>query len=388
MANGKIVVRVKSGPDYVPFYSKDRRRVPIDPTRHYFDSSFEIKTTRTSSRVEGKTYGGAVKPGSKSLTCCPPNRPAIRLGQNGVFVMSDPNVLPYQWDLRPQIPLRPEWFRAWPNGATMAVQILILNEWESVPRHRKRPMAVDLQNRHDYQNKFDFLALGVREYGARHGIWRLLDVLDKHGVKATIPTNGLTAELSPATVRASRDRGHEVAAHQWDMSVFPPMFTSRADEQSALAGTVAAIEDVIGSKVRGYLSPGPRPTPFTLDLLMESGFLWTSDYVDSDFPYVISRNDRRIVAISYATPGYTDGDLSSRGIIQGLAEIKYAFDATLEESKRHPMKFCYAIHPHVSGTVGMARLLDDFLAHVRSRGEIWFPTCSDIAEFWLAGMVR
>jgi hypothetical protein len=95
--------------------------------------------------------------------------------------MSDPIVLSYQWDLRPQIPVRPEWFRAWPNGAMMAVQILILNEWESVPRHRKRPMAVDLQNRHDHQNKFDFLALGVREYGARHGIWRLLDVLDKHG---------------------------------------------------------------------------------------------------------------------------------------------------------------------------------------------------------------
>jgi hypothetical protein len=34
-----------SGPDHVPFYSKDRRRVPIDPTRHYFDSRFDIKTT-------------------------------------------------------------------------------------------------------------------------------------------------------------------------------------------------------------------------------------------------------------------------------------------------------------------------------------------------------
>ncbi len=187
--------------------------------------------------------------------------------------MLDPIVLSYQWDVRPQIPLRPKWFRAWPNGALMAVQILILNEWESVPRHRKRPMAVDLQNRHDHQNKFDFLALGVREYGARHGIWRLLDVLDKHQVKATIPTNGLTAELFPATVRASRDRGHEVAAHQWDMSVFPPMFTSREEEQLSLVRTVAAIENAIGSKVRGYLSPGPRPTPFTLDLLMESGFL-------------------------------------------------------------------------------------------------------------------
>ncbi len=36
---------VMSDPDHVPFYSKVRRRVPIDPTRHYFDSRFDIKTT-------------------------------------------------------------------------------------------------------------------------------------------------------------------------------------------------------------------------------------------------------------------------------------------------------------------------------------------------------
>jgi len=167
--------------------------------------------------------------------------------------MSNLIVSPYPWDLRPQIPVRPEWFRAWPNGATLALQILILNEWESVPRHRKRPMAVDLQNRHDYQNKCDFLALGVREYGARHGIWRLLDVLRQTRRQGDNPDERLDRGTFPATVRAGRDRGHEVAAHQWGMSVFPPMFTSREDEQSALAGTVAAIEDAIGSKVRGYL---------------------------------------------------------------------------------------------------------------------------------------
>ena len=44
----------------------------------------------------------------------------------------------------------------------------------------------------------DFMALGAREYGANFGIWgRLLDVLDKHGVKATVITSGLMAELFP-----------------------------------------------------------------------------------------------------------------------------------------------------------------------------------------------
>ena len=42
------------------------------------------------------------------------------------------------------------------------------------------------------------------------------------------------------------------------------------------------------------------------------------------------------------------------------------------------MKFCYAIHPHVSGTIGMARLLDDFLDHARRREGVWFPRAIDI----------
>jgi hypothetical protein len=51
-----------SDPDHVPFYSKVRRRVPIDPTRHYFDSRFRYQNHHAQAgRVEGKTYGGAVK---------------------------------------------------------------------------------------------------------------------------------------------------------------------------------------------------------------------------------------------------------------------------------------------------------------------------------------
>jgi hypothetical protein len=46
------------------------------------------------------------------------------------------------------------------------------------------------------------------------------------------------------------------------------------------------------------------------------------------------------------------------------------------------MKFCYAIHPHVSGIIGMARLLDDFLDYARRRDGVWFPRAIDIANFW------
>src|SRR3954468_2842221 len=165
----------------------------------------------------------------------------------------------YQWDMRTHNPKRPDWFKSWPSDARMAVQVIVLHEWETVPWHRSRPMPATSHH------KFDFMSLGGREYGARHGIWRLLDTLDRHGIKSTLLCNGLTAELWPESVRAARERGHEIAAHQWDQSVFPPMFKTREEERAALVNTKESLERVSGAPVTGYMSPGPRPTPHTLE---------------------------------------------------------------------------------------------------------------------------
>jgi len=240
----------------------------------------------------------------------------------------------YQWDIRPQHPSRPAWFREWPGGARIAVVVIVLNEWESNPWHRSRTMPTT------YHHKFDFLALGGREYGVKHGIGRILDVLDSHGVKSTMVANGLVAELFPETVRAAKERGHEVAAHQWDQSVFSYMFKSRDEERAALVRTLDAIETVTGE---------------------------------------------RIVSVGYCTPGCSDFELLAHGAVQGLAELKYTFDAVYEESKQHPMKFCYAVHGNWGGTPGMARMFDGFLAYARGHEGVWFPRCIDVAEFWTAG---
>lgn len=293
--------------------------------------------------------------------------------------MSDNFLDAYQWNIRPQHPSRPAWFRDWPGGARTAVVVIVLNEWESNPWHRSRPMPTN------YHYKFDALALGGREYGAKHGVWRLLDVLDSHGVKSTMVANGLVAELFPDTVRAAKERGHEVAAHQWDQSVFPYMFQSREEERASLVRTLDALQRVTGEPVQGYMSPGPRPTPCTLELLAELDLRWTCDYVDSDIPYVLTVNDKRIVSVGYCTPGCLDFELLAHGAVPGLAELKNSFDAVYEESKRHPMKFCYAVHTHWGGTPGMARMLDGFLAYARSHEDVWFARCIDVAEFWAAG---
>jgi peptidoglycan/xylan/chitin deacetylase (PgdA/CDA1 family) len=258
----------------------------------------------------------------------------------------------------------------------MAVMLILLHEWESVPAP-VRPMPKEAHH------TFDYLALGAREYGARFGIRRLLDVLDRHNVKATVVTSGLVAELFPQTVREVRARGHEVATHGWDQSIHPPVFKTKDDERDSIVKSITALGQAAGQRIVGYMSQGPRPTPNTLELCTELGFVWTADYSDSDVPYIIDVNGKKIVSVGYVAPNYTDNNLAALGPAAGLTELKYAFDATYEESQKHPMKFCYACHVHISGRPAMSKLLDHFIEHAQRHDGVQFFPCIDIANFWL-----
>jgi peptidoglycan/xylan/chitin deacetylase (PgdA/CDA1 family) len=285
-------------------------------------------------------------------------------------------VQPYQWNYRPQHPERPAWFTEWPGGARMAVMLILLHEWESVPVIA-RPMP------RGSHHTFDYLALGGREYGARFGVRRLLEVLDRRQIKATVITSGLVAELFPDTVREVVARGHELATHGWDQAMHPPVYKTKEDEREAVAKSVAALENAGKQRIRGYMSQGPRPTPNTLDICAELGFAWTADYSDSDVPYMIDVGGKKIVSVGYVMPNHTDNDLVPLGLAGGLRQLEEAFDASYEESRRHPMKFCYACHVHISGKPGMSRLLERFIEYAQGHEGVRFYRCIEIADFWL-----
>lgn len=287
----------------------------------------------------------------------------------------------YQWNYRPQTPRRPAWFTEWPGGARIAVTFTIMHEWESRPCSwhtvPNRPMPPDTYYRDD------FFALTHREYGANFGIYRLLDVFDRYGLKVTVLTSGLTALLFPDSVKEAARRGHEVASHHWDQTVHPTVYKTREEEREALARSIEAIEAATGQRPQGYMSQGPRPGPFTLELCAELGFKWNGDY-DTDVPYIMNVNGRKVVSLGYVRPSISDNEVWAYGFRDGLHQLKYEFRATWEEAQRHPMKFRYTMHNYVGGRPGMARLLEEFLQYVRGFPGVWFCRCIDLADYWLA----
>ena len=59
----------------------------------------------------------------------------------------------------------------------------------------------------------DYALLSHREYGHRVGIFRVLDVLEKHGITPTVAMDALTAEHYPYLVRHCLQRGCEIIGH-------------------------------------------------------------------------------------------------------------------------------------------------------------------------------
>jgi peptidoglycan/xylan/chitin deacetylase (PgdA/CDA1 family) len=286
----------------------------------------------------------------------------------------------YHWNYRPQTPKRPSWFTEWPGGAKIAVSFNIMHEWESrpTPHHTvpSRPLPPDTHYRDD------FFALTMREYGANFGFWRLLDVFDKYGVKASVLSSGLTAELFPDTVKEAIRRGHEVGSHHWDQTIHPTVYKTKEEEREAMLNSIKAIEKACGERPLGYMSQGPRPGPFTLELCAELGFKWNGDY-DTDIPYIMDVNGAKVVSLGYVRPSISDNEVWAYGFKAGLEQLKYEFLATYEEAQRHPMKFRYTMHNYVGGRPGMARIFEEFLQYLRGFRGVWFCRCIDMADFWL-----
>src|SRR6476469_3411746 len=88
----------------------------------------------------------------------------------------------------------------WPNGMRIAVNFTADFDAMLLRRlHNEPPMQ---------------LAKG--EFGGRVGIWRLIELFDQHGIKATVFTVGRICELYPQALRAAVRSGHELAAHMWE----------------------------------------------------------------------------------------------------------------------------------------------------------------------------
>jgi len=88
----------------------------------------------------------------------------------------------------------------WPGNANIAMSIGFA--FEAFRYHSQYSHSAE-------KGKVDLFSLSYADYGWKSGVWRLLDLLDDVGLKASMSTNGLAAERHPEAVRTAAEAGHE-----------------------------------------------------------------------------------------------------------------------------------------------------------------------------------
>ncbi len=128
---------------------------------------------------------------------------------------------------------------------------------------------------------------------------KTLDLLDRHGKKATFFVLGWIAERDPALIREIVARGHEVASRGF----YHRSLKNLTDEEfrEDLRRTNAAIENACGQKVVGYRAAeklGAQDKDWVIDILADEGFAYDASFLPSR-----KTNDAKLVAHQIHTGG-------------------------------------------------------------------------------------
>ncbi len=149
--------------------------------------------------------------------------------------------------------------------------------YRPIPRDKTRPLchalSIDLE---DWQQSVFDQSLPVSNRFVA-STYRLLELLDEFGVRATFFVLGLAAEKAPSLIRELHACGHEVQTHGYDHT---QVTAQDPDEfRRDLRKAKALVEDLTGAEVYGFRAPRfsiVESNLWALDVLADCGFLYDS----------------------------------------------------------------------------------------------------------------
>jgi len=267
----------------------------------------------------------------------------------------------------------------WPGDARLAFVLGIAFEaWDRTKPTQGAALQSPLPK--DALWKRDWSTETFREFGAKVGLRRLLDICDRYGIKTSVQVNGLSCVYYPELVKDCYDRGHELVAHGWDQGERLYMLT-REQERENILKTVDAIVKVTGERPMGWSSPGVRPTDNTVELLAEAGLEFHCDFHDDEMPYPIWVGDKLIIEFPHQ---YTINDhrMQEEGTRQEFFEkFTDEFDYRYRIGDKNPTMMNVITHAYLISRIPFIDTFEQIICYAKSHKDVWFARRGDVAEW-------
>ena len=219
----------------------------------------------------------------------------------------------------------------------------------------------------------------IYEYGARAGVWRLLELFRRYDTPLTVFGVAMAMERNPAVVDAFLKAGHEIASHGWRWINYQsvPLELEREHMQRA----IEIHHRLTGERPLGWYTG--RTSPNTRRLVVEDGgFVYDADDYSDDLPWYDTRHGKPQLIVPYTLDANDMRFATAQGFNSGddfFNYLKDAFDVLYAEGGR---MMSVGLHCRLVGRPGRAASLERFLKYVRTK-KAWVARRLDIARHWL-----
>jgi allantoinase len=265
----------------------------------------------------------------------------------------------------------------WPNGARVALWV--------IPNIEFFPLTKPLPG-HPWEKATGeaptVRAWGQRDYGNRFGIFRVMDVLTKHGIRATATLNSDLCDHHPQIIEDAVKLGWEFMGHnKTNMQRLSGMPLEQ--ERQLVHEALERIRQASGKKPVGWLGSGLAETWNTLDILIDEGCQYVSDWVNDDQPYKMTpAPGKEIVYLPYSYELNDSPQLyyRDRSIDEFEQMIRRQFDVLYQEGATSARVMAICLHPYVIGVPHRIGGLDRALEYICSHAGVWRATGSEIVQ--------
>ena len=225
-------------------------------------------------------------------------------------------------------------------------------------------------------------------YGPKQGVPRILDMLDSHQVKATFFIPGVVAEHYPEVVKEIARRGHDIGFHGYLHEESTK--TTYEQEDATMHRSEKIIYDLTGQKIAGHRAPGGVIHDSRLRLFLEHGYIYSSNWRDSDGPFLHQIDGKTVPLVELpkdsifddtAYDFYTDAAPERYGLKSPdeMFEIwKEEFDSLAVEGRM----INFVLHPQFVGRASRVQMLSRLIGYMKSHGA-WLDTNRAVASWVL-----
>ena len=274
----------------------------------------------------------------------------------------------------------------WPNGAKIAVQI-VLNYEEGGENNilhgdaASEAFLSEITGAQPWFGQRHWNMETLYEYGSRAGFWRL------HRMLSDLPITvyGVATALAraPQQVAAMKSSGWEIASHGLKWVEHKDM--GEEEERAQIAEAIRLHTEVVGEAPQGWYTG--RCSNNTVRLTAETGqFAYVADSYADDLPYWSKEGGVDQLIVPYTMDcndmrfgiqaGFTNGD-------QFESYLKDSFDFLYEEGEAGvPKMLSIGLHCRIMGRPGRAAALRRVIEYMKSHKDVWFATRLEIAQHW------